>query len=138
MSNSAVAWVEYASLPARCDLQMTDLTLYHNPRCTKSRGALELLQARGLSPDVVLYLETPPDAAQLRELLGKLGVSARQLLRTGEDDYKQLNLADASLSDEQLIAAMAAHPKLIERPILVVGDKAVIGRPPENVLELLP
>ncbi len=138
MSNSAVAWVEYASLPARCDLQMTDLTLYHNPRCTKSRGALELLQARGLSPDVVLYLETPPDAAQLRELLGKLGISARQLLRTGEDDYKQLNLADASLSDEQLIAAMAAHPKLIERPILVVGDKAVIGRPPENVLELLP
>ncbi|WP_122869708.1 arsenate reductase (glutaredoxin), partial [Pseudomonas viridiflava] len=114
---------------------MTDLTLYHNPRCTKSRGALELLQARGLSPDVVLYLETPPDAAQLRELLGKLGISARQLLRTGEDDYKQLNLADASLSDEQLIAAMAAHPKLIERPILVVGDKAVIGRPPENVLE---
>ncbi len=138
MSNSAVAWVEYASLPARCDLQMTDLTLYHNPRCTKSRGALELLQARGLSPDVVLYLETPPDAAQLRELLGKLGISARQLLRTGEDDYKQLNLADASLSDEQLIAAMAAHPKLIERPILVAGDKAVIGRPPENVLELLP
>ncbi len=138
MSNSAVAWVEYASLPARCDLQMTDLTLYHNPRCTKSRGALELLQARGLSPDVVLYLETPPDAAQLRELLGKLGISARQLLRTGEDDYKQLNLADASLSDEQLIAAMAAHPKLIERPILVVGDKAIIGRPPENVLELLP
>ncbi|WP_122667729.1 arsenate reductase (glutaredoxin) [Pseudomonas viridiflava] len=117
---------------------MTDLTLYHNPRCTKSRGALELLQARGLSPDVVLYLETPPDAAQLRELLGKLGISARQLLRTGEDDHKQLNLADASLSDEQLIAAMAAHPKLIERPILVVGDKAVIGRPPENVLELLP
>ncbi|WP_122421325.1 arsenate reductase (glutaredoxin) [Pseudomonas viridiflava] len=117
---------------------MTDLTLYHNPRCTKSRGALELLQARGLSPDVVLYLETPPDAAQLRELLGKLGISARQLLRTGEDDYKQLNLADASLSDEQLIAAMAAHPKLIERPILVVGDKAIIGRPPENVLELLP
>ena len=138
MSDSAVAWVEYASLPARCDLQMTDLTLYHNPRCTKSRGALELLQARGLSPDVVLYLETPPNAAQLRELLGKLGISARQLLRTGEDDYKQLNLADASLSDEQLIAAMAAHPKLIERPILVVGDKAVIGRPPENVLELLP
>ena len=85
MSNSAVAWVEYASLPARCDLQMTELTLYHNPRCTKSRGALELLQARGLSPDVVLYLETPPDAAQLRELLGKLGISARQLLRTGED-----------------------------------------------------
>ncbi|CAM3193979.1 arsenate reductase (glutaredoxin) [Pseudomonas floridensis] len=117
---------------------MTDLTLYHNPRCTKSRGALELLQARGLSPDIVLYLETPPDADQLRQLLARLGFGARQLLRTGEDDYKQLNLADPSLSDEQLIAAMAAHPKLIERPILVAGDKAVIGRPPENILELLP
>ncbi|MBC3955360.1 MULTISPECIES: arsenate reductase (glutaredoxin) [Pseudomonas] len=117
---------------------MTDLTLYHNPRCSKSRGALELLQARGLTPDVVLYLETPPDAEQIRQLLGKLGMTARQLLRTGEDDYKQLNLADPSLNDEQLIAAMAAHPKLIERPILVVGDKAIIGRPPENVLELLP
>ncbi|MBX8516527.1 arsenate reductase (glutaredoxin) [Pseudomonas cichorii] len=117
---------------------MTDLTLYHNPRCSKSRGALELLQARGLTPDVVLYLETPPDAAQLRDLLAKLGIGPRQLLRSGEDDYKALNLADPSLSDEQLIAAMASHPKLIERPILVAGDKAVIGRPPENILELLP
>ncbi|MDF2641352.1 MAG: arsC [Pseudomonas sp.] len=117
---------------------MTDLTLYHNPRCSKSRSALELLQTRGVTPDVVLYLDTPPDAAQLRDLLGKLGISARQLLRTGEDAYKQLNLADPSLDDEQLIAAMVAHPKLIERPILVAGDKAVIGRPPENILELLP
>lgn len=117
---------------------MTDLTLYHNPRCSKSRGALELLQARGLTPDIVLYLETPPDAAQLRELLTKLGKNARQLLRTGEDAYKQLNLADASLGEEDLIAAMVANPKLIERPILVAGNKAVIGRPPENVLELLP
>jgi arsenate reductase len=117
---------------------MTDLTLYHNPRCSKSRGALELLEARGLTPTIVRYLETPLDAAQLRDLLGKLGISARQLLRTGEEEYKTLNLADASTSDEQLIAAMAAHPKLIERPILVAGDKAVIGRPPENILELLP
>jgi arsenate reductase len=117
---------------------MTDLTLYHNPRCSKSRSALELLQTRGVTPDVVLYLDTPPDAAQLRDLLGKLGISARQLLRTGEDAYKQLNLADPSLDDAQLIAAMVAHPKLIERPILVAGDKAVIGRPPENILELLP
>jgi len=117
---------------------MTDLTLYHNPRCSKSRGALELLQARGLSPTILLYLETPPDAAQLRELLAKLGIGARQLLRTGEDDYKTLNLADKSLSDDDLIAAMAAHPKLIERPILVAGDKAAIGRPPENILEILP
>lgn len=117
---------------------MSDLMLYHNPRCSKSRSALELLQARGLAPEVVLYLETPPDAAQLRDVLNKLGIAARQLLRTGEDAYKQLNLADQSLSDEQLIAAMVDHPKLIERPILVAGDKAVIGRPPENVLELLP
>ena len=117
---------------------MTDLTLYHNPRCSKSRGALELLEARGLTPTIVRYLETPPDAAQLRDLLGKLGLVARDLLRTGEDEYKTLNLADSSLSDEQLIAAMAAHPKLIERPILIVGDKAVIGRPPEKVLEILP
>ncbi|RLU08471.1 arsenate reductase (glutaredoxin) [Pseudomonas prosekii] len=117
---------------------MTDLTLYHNPRCSKSRGALELLQARGLTPNVVRYLETPLDAAQLQGLLNKLGITARELLRTGEDEYKTLNLADATLTEAQLIAAIAAHPKLMERPILEVGDKAVIGRPPENVLELLP
>jgi arsenate reductase len=116
---------------------MTDLTLYHNPRCSKSRGALELLEARGLTPTIIRYLETPPDAAQLRDLLGKLGIGARELLRTGEEEYKALNLADTRLSDEQLIAAMADRPKLIERPILVVGDKAVIGRPPERVLEIL-
>jgi arsenate reductase len=117
---------------------MTDLTLYHNPRCSKSRGALELLEARGLSPNVVRYLETPLNAAQIKALLGKLGISARQLLRTSEEEYKTLNLADASLSEQQLIDAIAAHPKLLERPILEVGDRAVIGRPPENVLELLP
>ncbi|RON70179.1 arsenate reductase (glutaredoxin) [Pseudomonas fluorescens] len=116
---------------------MTDLTLYHNPRCSKSRGALELLEARGLTPTVVRYLETPLSAAQIKALLGKLGISARQLLRSGEEEYKTLNLADASLSEQHLIDAIAAHPKLMERPILEVGDKAVIGRPPENVLELL-
>ena len=117
---------------------MTDLTLYHNPRCSKSRGALELLEARGLTPTVVRYLETPLSAAQLRDLLARLNLSARQLLRSGEDEYKALNLGDSSLSEAQLIDAMATHPKLIERPILVVGDKAVIGRPPEKVLEILP
>ncbi|WP_130871933.1 arsenate reductase (glutaredoxin) [Pseudomonas bubulae] len=116
---------------------MTDLTLYHNPRCSKSRGALELLEARGLTPTVVRYLETPLSAAQLRDLLAKLNISARQLLRSGEDEYKALNLADSGLTDAQLIDVMAAHPKLIERPILVAGDKAVIGRPPEKVLEIL-
>ena len=116
---------------------MTDLTLYHNPRCSKSRGALELLEARGLTPTVVRYLETPLSAAQLRDLLAKLNISARQLLRSGEDEYKALNLADSGLTDAQLIDAMAAHPKLIERPILIAGDKAVIGRPPEKALEIL-
>ncbi|WP_348748206.1 arsenate reductase (glutaredoxin) [Pseudomonas rhodesiae] len=117
---------------------MTDLTLYHNPRCSKSRGALELLEARGLTPTVVRYLETPLNAAQIQALLGKLGLSARQLLRTGEDEYKSLNLSDPNLSESQLIDAIAAHPKLMERPILETADKAVIGRPPENVLEILP
>lgn len=116
---------------------MTDLTLYHNPRCSKSRGALELLEARGLTPKVVRYLETPLTAAELQTLLQQLGLPARQLLRSGEDEYQALNLADSQLSDTQLIAAMAAHPKLIERPILVVGQRAIIGRPPERILELL-
>ena len=116
---------------------MTDMTLYHNPRCSKSRGALELLEARGLEPRVVRYLETPPSAAELRALLAKLGYGARQLLRSGEEEYQTLNLADPALDDEALITAMVAHPRLIERPILVVGDKAVVGRPPEHVLELL-
>lgn len=117
---------------------MTDLTLYHNPRCSKSRGALELLEERGLAPTIVRYLETPPDAATLNALLGKLGIAPRQLLRSGEEEYKALDLANPALSDAQLIDAMVQHPKLIERPILVVGDKAVIGRPPEKVLEILP
>ncbi|MDR8017336.1 arsenate reductase (glutaredoxin) [Ectopseudomonas guguanensis] len=116
---------------------MTDLTLYHNPRCSKSRGALELLEARGVQPNVVRYLETPPSASELKSLLGKLGITARDLLRSGEDEYKTLGLSDTSLSEAQLIEAMVQHPKLIERPILIAGDKAVVGRPPEKVLELL-
>ena len=118
-------------------LHMTDLTFYHNPRCSKSRAALELLAARGLEPRIVRYLENPPDAATLQALLIKLGITARQLLRSGEDDYKALGLGDSSLDEASLIAAMVAHPKLIERPILVNGDKAVIGRPPEKVLEII-
>lgn len=118
--------------------QMTELTLYHNPRCSKSRAALELLEARGLKPEIVRYLDTPLSTSELKELLNKLGLTARQLLRTGEDEYKTLELADAGQEEAQLIAAMVEHPKLIERPILVAGDKAIIGRPPEKVLEILP
>lgn len=112
--------------------------LYHNPRCSKSRAALELLQARGIAPQVVHYLETPPDAAALRELLQRLDLAPRALLRTGEAVYADLGLADPALDDAAIIAAMAAYPKLIERPILVHGDRAVIGRPTERLLELLP
>ena len=112
-------------------------TLYHNPRCTKSREALALLQAHGCTPDIILYLDTPPTAKQLKELLTALGINARQLLRKTEDTYKELNLADEKLSDAALIKAMVANPKLIERPIFINGDKAVVGRPPENVLNIL-
>lgn len=118
--------------------QMTELVLYHNPRCSKSRSALELIEQRGLTPRVVRYLETSLSAVELEQLLHRLGISARQLLRSGEDEFKALGLADPALSDAQLIEAMVAHPRLIERPILVVGNAAVIGRPPEKVLELLP
>ncbi|MCH9690635.1 MAG: arsenate reductase (glutaredoxin) [Gammaproteobacteria bacterium] len=111
-------------------------TIYHNPRCSKSRQTLQLLQGRGVEPEVVLYLQTPPDKAQLQSLLKKLNLTARQLLRSGEESYKALQLQDGSLSEEQLLQAMMTHPKLIERPIVVKGNKAVLGRPPENVLEL--
>lgn len=117
---------------------MTDLTLYHNPRCSKSRAALQLLEDRGMAPQIVRYLDTPPTAEQLSDVLCKLGMPARELLRTGEDDYKALNLNAPELSENQLIAAMVAHPKLIERPILIAGNRAIVGRPPERILEILP
>lgn len=117
---------------------MTRLTLYHNPRCSKSRKALELLEEHGHQPTVIRYLETPPSAQTLREILALLGIPARQLLRSGEEEYTTLGLADEALDDEALIAAMASHPRLIERPILVVDDRAVVGRPPEKILEILP
>ena len=111
--------------------------LYHNARCSKSRAALDLLQARGLEPELVFYLETPPTAAQLRGLLDMLGLPVRSLLRSGEPEFKALGLDDTALDDDALIAAMAAHPRLVERPVFVHRGRAVIGRPPERVLELL-
>jgi arsenate reductase len=116
---------------------MNDTRLYHNPRCSKSRGALELLRERGIEPLVIAYLDNPPSAAELRDLLGTLGLPARELLRTGEDEYAALGLANESLAESALIDAMVKHPRLIERPIFVHGGRAVIGRPPERVLELL-
>ena len=116
---------------------MSVYTLYHNPRCSKSRQTLQLLKERGISPEIVLYLENTPDAQTLKGLLSKLGISARQLLRKGEAEYKERGLADEALSEAALIDAMVEAPKLIERPIVVRGDRAVLGRPPENVLALI-
>lgn len=113
------------------------VTLYHNPRCSKSRDALNLLRAQGQEPEVILYLETPPNAKTIKALLSKLGIDARDLLRKGEDAYKELNLADEKLSEAALIKAMVDNPKLIERPIAVNGDHAIIGRPPEDVLQII-
>lgn len=115
---------------------MSKYTIYHNPRCSKSRNTLALLEQNGVRPEVILYLETPPDAAQIRGLLAKLGMTAGELVRRGEDAYKACGLGRDS-SEETIIAAMAEHPKLIERPIVVKGRRAVLGRPPENVLELI-
>ena len=111
-------------------------TIYHNPSCSKSRAALALLQERGIVPEIVLYLETPPDAAALESLLTKLRMVPRELLRTDEPEYEALGLENPALSHEALIAALAAHPKLLQRPIVVVGDRAVLGRPPEAVMTL--
>jgi len=116
---------------------MTDVTIYHNPRCSKSRQTLELLQENNISPEIILYLEKSPSKAELTALLEKLGMTARELVRTSEDAYKQLGLADPNIDETQLIDAMCNHPKLIQRPIVVAGNKAVLGRPPENVLTLL-
>ena len=115
---------------------MSDVTIYHNPRCSKSRTTLALLEENGVSPGVVLYLETPPSAQDISGLLAKLDMTAGQLVRRGEDVYKECGLNKDS-SDAQVLAAMAEYPKLIERPIVVMGDKAVLGRPPGNVLALI-
>ena len=116
---------------------MSDVVIYHNPRCSKSRQTLKLLEDNAIQPEVRLYLDEPPTAAELKKLLAALDLPARDLLRKGESEYKQLGLADKSLTDAKLVAAMAEHPRLIERPIVLRDGKAVLGRPPENVLTLL-
>ena len=114
---------------------MSEFTIYHNPRCTKSRSTLELLRQRGIEPAIVLYLETPPDTAELRAIVAKLGIEPEQLVRKGEEIYKT-EYAGKKLTRAQWIEALVRHPILIERPIVVSGDRAVIGRPPENVRTL--
>ncbi len=112
-------------------------TLYHNPRCGKSREALRLLEARGIKPVIVEYLKTPPSATELKRILKLLGMKARGLLRSKEPAYKQAGLDDQSLDEDKIVAAMIAHPILIERPILLANGKAALGRPPENILRIL-
>ncbi|UPR51455.1 arsenate reductase (glutaredoxin) [Vibrio cyclitrophicus] len=114
------------------------VVIYHNPRCSKSRQTLELLQENGVQPEVIKYLETPLTVEQLKVLFTQLGFeSVRDMMRTKEADYKEANLGDASVTDEDLFSAMAANPKLFERPVVVANNKAKIGRPPEQVLEIL-
>lgn len=113
------------------------VTLYHNPRCSKSRQTLTLLEEQGITPDIRLYLEDIPSAKELKDILKALNISARDLMRRKEADYKENNLADPDLSEDDLIDAMIRFPKLIERPIVIKGKAARIGRPPEQVLEIL-
>jgi len=111
--------------------------ILHNPRCSKSRTTLQLLQENGVEPEIILYLDTPPDADQLASILRKLGMSPRELIRKGQSEYKDMGLDNTQLSDEQLIAAMLKAPILIERPIVLANGRAAIGRPPESVLGIL-
>lgn len=114
------------------------VTIYHNPKCAKSRATLELLRARRIEPMVIEYLKTPPTRSQLDTLLKQLGIEPRALLRTKEPEYKQAGLDDPTLSRSAILGAMVKHPKLIERPIVVVNNKkAALGRPPENILKVL-
>lgn len=116
---------------------MSEVIIYHNPRCSKSRQTLALLEEQGIQPDVRKYLDDAPSTEELKLVLSQLGLSARELLRKKEAEFKENGLDDLSLSDDQIIKVMTTVPKLIERPIVIKGDKARIGRPPESVLEIL-
>ena len=115
---------------------MSNFIIYHNPRCSKSRQTLEILKNKKLEPKIIYYLEDPPSKKKIGDLLKKLNISARQLLRKSEKDYKDNNLSDLTKTDAEIIDIMNKYPKLIERPIVISGDKAVLGRPPENVNKL--
>ena len=114
-----------------------NVCIYHNPRCSKSRQTLALLNEQGIEPEIIEYLQTPPDAATLLELVRKLGIGLRELVRTGEDEYQQARSEVEVLYDAALAAWMAANPKVIQRPIVVTSKGARIGRPPESVLDIL-
>lgn len=111
--------------------------IYHNPRCSKSRATLELLRERGIDPEVIDYLKTPPSREELEQILDRLGMEPRELMRQNEDEYREADLDDPGLTRDTLIIAMIQRPKLIQRPIVLAHGKAAIGRPPEQVLEIL-
>jgi arsenate reductase (glutaredoxin) len=113
------------------------VTIYHNPKCSKSRQTLELLSAKGITPTIIEYIKNPPTVEKLKEILSQLGIMPRDLMRKKEDIYKELELGIVSLSDKDLIDLMVEHPILIERPIVIANGKAVLGRPPEQVLDIL-
>tara|TARA_B100000029_G_C17145216_1_gene803915 strand:- start:88 stop:444 length:357 start_codon:yes stop_codon:yes gene_type:complete len=116
---------------------LDNFIIYHNPRCSKSRQTLEILKEKGIEPRVIFYLENPPSEKILKSIISKLGLSAYELLRKGETEYKEQDLSNPSKSEEDIVQAMLKFPKLIERPIIIKGDRAVIGRPPENVLKII-
>ncbi|MEX0619533.1 MAG: arsenate reductase (glutaredoxin) [Pseudohongiellaceae bacterium] len=116
---------------------MEKFVLYHNPRCSKSRAALALLEENDVFPEIVLYLDTPPTVEELKQLLNKLGMSVRDIIRTTESEYEELGLDDETLDEEIVLDILSRHPKLLQRPVLIKGDQAVLGRPPENVLKLI-
>ncbi|MFK8020797.1 MAG: arsenate reductase (glutaredoxin) [Pseudomonadales bacterium] len=116
---------------------MSNYTIFHNPRCSKSRQTLALLEDNGVQAEVRLYLDKPPTVSELKTIVKQLELSPRDLLRKGEEEYKSLALSDPAKTDTELLSAMATHPRLIERPIVIKDDSAVLGRPPENVLTLL-
>ena len=114
-----------------------EIIIYHNPKCSKSRKALEIIKSKNIEPTIILYLLNKLSKTEVKNLLSKLGLSIRDILRTGEDEYKNNNLKNESLSDDKLIEFLIKFPKLLERPIVVKNNKAVIGRPPENILNVL-
>jgi arsenate reductase len=111
--------------------------MYHNPRCSKSRETLQILEAHDIVPEIIDYLDEPPDPQELKRIMGLLGVSARELMRTTEPVYKDADLDDDSLSEDEIIEAICEYPELLQRPIVILGDKAIIGRPPSRVLDLI-
>lgn len=113
------------------------VTIYHNPKCSKSRATLELLREKGIEPEIIEYLKTPPSADTLQSILEKLGLSPREFMRKKEDEYEELELDNPTLTDHELIAFMVQSPILIERPIVLANGKAALGRPPEQVLDIL-